>query len=205
MTSPLPPIPDDMEMAPRWRAWFRQLYAYLSGEAAAGGVIVPNTRAVNTTAPLSGGGTLSADRTLTLQTNGVSNTYLAQMAASSLKGNATGAVANAADLTGTQATALLDAFTAALKGLAPASGGGTANLLRADGTWTDTVTGKLVAGTYLKSASTTVAGLPSAATAGAGARHFVTDATVTTFASVVAGGGANKVPVVSDGTNWLIG
>ena len=53
--------------------------------------------------------------------------------------------------------------------------------------------------------STTVASLPSAATAGVGARSFVTDATATTFLSTVAGGGANKVPVVSDGTNWLIG
>jgi hypothetical protein len=32
-------------------------------------------------------------------------------------------------------TALLNTFTSALKGLAPASGGGTANFLRADGTW----------------------------------------------------------------------
>ena len=53
--------------------------------------------------------------------------------------------------------------------------------------------------------ATTVASLPSAATAGAGARSFVTDATATTFLSTVAGGGANSVPVVSDGTNWLIG
>lgn len=52
---------------------------------------------------------------------------------------------------------------------------------------------------------TTVAGLPAAATAGAGARSMVTDATVTTFASVVAGGGANAVPVYSDGTDWRIG
>lgn len=52
--------------------------------------------------------------------------------------------------------------------------------------------------------STTVASLPAASTAGAGARAFVTDATATTFLSTVAGGGANKVPVVSDGTNWLI-
>jgi len=51
----------------------------------------------------------------------------------------------------------------------------------------------------------TVSGLPSAATVGAGARSFVTDATVTTFASVVAGGGSNGVPVYSDGTNWRIG
>lgn len=50
-----------------------------------------------------------------------------------------------------------------------------------------------------------VAALPSAVTAGAGARRFVSDATVTTFASIVAGTGANPVPVYSDGTNWRIG
>lgn len=37
--------------------------------------------------------------------------------------------------TPTQVTALLDIFTSALKGLVPASGGGTTNFLRADGTW----------------------------------------------------------------------
>jgi hypothetical protein len=47
--------------------------------------------------------------------------------------------------------------------------------------------------------------LPSAATAGVGARAFVSDATLNTFGSTYAGGGANKVPVYSDGTNWLIG
>jgi hypothetical protein len=40
-------------------------------------------------------------------------------------------LANAAAL-----TAAADAFTSGLKGLAPASGGGTVNFLRADGTWT---------------------------------------------------------------------
>lgn len=51
----------------------------------------------------------------------------------------------------------------------------------------------------------TVATLPSAATSGTGARAFVSDALVATFASTVVGGGANKVPVYSDGTNWKIG
>lgn len=53
----------------------------------------------------------------------------------------------------------------------------------------------------------TVADLPSAGSsrAGAGARHFVTDATSTTFGSVVVGGGSESVPVYSDGTNWRIG
>ena len=61
------------------------------------------------------------------------------------------------------------------------------------------------AGSYLKSGSSTVALLPTATAAGTGARHFVTDATATSFLTIVAGGGANKVPVVSDGTNWLVG
>lgn len=51
---------------------------------------------------------------------------------------------------------------------------------------------------------TTVGGLPPA-NRNPGVRAFVTDATAITFLSVVAGGGANKVPVVSDGTAWRIG
>lgn len=54
----------------------------------------------------------------------------------------------------------------------------------------------------------TVANLPSAATAGAGATAFVTDASTTLvlgLGGTVAGGGANKAPVYSDGTNWLYG
>jgi len=55
------------------------------------------------------------------------------------------------------------------------------------------------------SAVYTFATLPSAVTAGAGARAFITDASATTFASAAAGGGANKVPVYSDGAAWHIG
>jgi streptogramin lyase len=39
----------------------------------------------------------------------------------------------------------------------------------------------------------------------AGARAFITDGSSTTFAATVAGGGANKVPVYSDGTVWKVG
>lgn len=63
----------------------------------------------------------------------------------------------------------------------------------------------LEAASFVKTDPTTVAALPAAAVAGDGARAFVTDATATTFLSVVAGGGANKVPVVSAGGAWLIG
>lgn len=38
-----------------------------------------------------------------------------------------------------------------------------------------------------------------------GQRDFVTDATATTFASTVSGGGSDAVPVYFDGTNWCIG
>jgi len=51
----------------------------------------------------------------------------------------------------------------------------------------------------------TVANLPSAATTGVGSRAFVTDSSVSTFGSTVAGGGSTKVPVYSDGTNWKVG
>lgn len=46
--------------------------------------------------------------------------------------------------------------------------------------------------------------LPSAVS-NAGARAFITDGSTTTFAATVAGGGANKVPVYSDGTVWKVG
>lgn len=58
---------------------------------------------------------------------------------------------------------------------------------------------------YTTGSTTVVGSLVAAGTAGAGARAFVTDATATTFGSIVAGSGANKVPVYCDGTNWLIG
>lgn len=59
-----------------------------------------------------------------------------------------------------------------------------------------TMTGPIIGPVY------TVTTLPVAV---AGARAFVTDATVTTFASAVVGSGTNKVPVYSDGTVWRIG
>ena len=53
--------------------------------------------------------------------------------------------------------------------------------------------------------SYTFATLPAPATAGAGARAFITDCNATTFYTAAAGGGTNKVPVFSDGAAWRIG
>jgi hypothetical protein len=63
-------------------------------------------------------------------------------------------------------------------------------------------------GATMRTSQYTVATLPAAATAGAGATAFVTDS-LTAFAAAlgaaVVGGGANKVTVFSDGTNWIVG
>lgn len=60
---------------------------------------------------------------------------MATIAAHSYVGNNTGSTATPAAITATQITADLNVFTTSLKGLAPSSGGGTTNFLRADGTW----------------------------------------------------------------------
>lgn len=74
----------------------------------------------------------------------LTNAMLADMAASRVKGRAAGAGTGApTDLTPTQLTALLNAFTDTLPGAVPASGGGTANFLRADGSFATPVAGRL--------------------------------------------------------------
>ena len=90
-------------------------------------------------------------------------------------------------------------------GASGAANGGSVNIDggRGYGTGTD---GDIIIGAtrgVLRLPTKTVATLPAATTAGR--RCFVSDATATTFCSVVAGGGSNFVPVFSDGTDWRIG
>lgn len=81
--------------------------------------------------------------TWTIDADAVSNAKLANMNAHTIKGNNTGAAANPVDLTGTQATAELDAMVGdsgagGTKGLAPAPAAGDAaagKFLKSDGTW----------------------------------------------------------------------
>ena len=58
---------------------------------------------------------------------------------------------------------------------------------------------------WMNFGSSTVALLPAAATAGLGARAFVTDALTPSFGVAVTGGGAVASPVYSNGTTWLVG
>jgi hypothetical protein len=125
------------------------------------GTAVSSNRQILTTGGLTGGGDLSADRTLSIDTSGVTTAKiadsnvttvkiadanvtlakLADVATARILGRVTAGTGVPEAMTGTQATTLLDAFTSGLKGLAPASGGGTTNFLRADGTWTAVVSG----------------------------------------------------------------
>jgi len=68
---------------------------------------VAPARAINTTAPISGGGDLSADRTLSIAVNGVDNTLLKKMSALTVKGNATGSGADPQDMSVATTQALL--------------------------------------------------------------------------------------------------
>jgi len=109
--------------------------------AATGTVTGSNLSGTNTgdqTITLTGDvtGTGTGSFSTTISSGAVTNSKLASMAAHTLKGNNTGSSAAPTDLTSTQVTAELDVFTSTLKGLTPASGGGTTNFLRADGTWT---------------------------------------------------------------------
>jgi len=82
---------------------------------------------------ITGSGTTAI--TTTIANNVVTNAMLAQVSSGTLRGRVTAGTGNVENLTGTQATTLLDIFTTTLKGLVPSSGGGTTNFLRADGTW----------------------------------------------------------------------
>lgn len=111
-----------------------------SSVAASGTVTGSNLSGTNTgdqTITLTGDvtGTGTGSFATTIANNAVTNAKMAQMAAHTYKGNNTGSATEPVDITATQLTADLNTFTDSLKGLAPASGGGSSNYLRADGTW----------------------------------------------------------------------
>jgi len=81
------------------------------------------------------------------------------------------------------------------------------NVLRLYFNQLDNITGQLSSASKIIPALTvyTVATLPSAATSGAGARSFISDALAPAFGATAVGGGAVKIPVYSDGTTWKVG
>jgi hypothetical protein len=73
--------------------------------------------------------------TWTVDSGAITLAKQANLAANSVIGNNTGSPATPIALTEAQLTAMLDVFTTTLQGAVPASGGGTTNFLRADGSW----------------------------------------------------------------------
>jgi hypothetical protein len=65
--------------------------------------------------------------------------------------------------------------------------------------------GSLQAEGFVKTGAIAATSLPAATTANMGARHYVTDASTNTFMAPVVGGSTYRVPVVSNGTGWVIG
>lgn len=140
---------------------------------------------------------------VTLTNNSIGNAALADMASARIKGRATAGTGDPEDLSVTQVTALLDAFTTSAKGVAPASGGGTVNFLRADGTWAAPaggggsawggITGTLSAQSDLQTALNG----KQAAGSYAAATHTHAQADVTGLVTSLSG----KEPIITAGTS----
>jgi hypothetical protein len=123
---------------------------------------VPSARLINTTLPLTGGGDLSADRTLAINTfsstasgivpssgGGTANFLRADGTWAAPPGGvaSTRAINTTLPLTGggdlsADRTLAINTFSSSASGVVPASGGGTSNFLRADGTWAASVAGQ---------------------------------------------------------------
>jgi hypothetical protein len=96
-------------------------------------VYITANQTITLSGNVTGSGTTAI--TTTIGTNVVTNAMLAQIASGTFHGRVTASTGNIENLTGTQATTLLDSFAGSIKGLVPVSVGGTTNFLRADGAW----------------------------------------------------------------------
>lgn len=95
---------------------------------------ITGNQTITLSGDVSGSGNTAITTTIGANTVGLGD--IQQITTARFLGRTTASTGDVEQLTGTQATAMLDVFTSALKGLVPASSGGTTNFLRADGTWT---------------------------------------------------------------------
>jgi hypothetical protein len=84
---------------------------------------------------MSGDATIVASGAITIAAGAVTLAKMANLANNRIIGNVSGGSAAPSALTGTQVTGMLDLFSSSVQGVVPASGGGTVNFLRADGSW----------------------------------------------------------------------
>src|SRR6266550_41838 len=156
--------------------------------------------------------------TLRLTSNASSTSYLNIPASAAFQFGQADAAAPVAQTLGVQSVVAGTSNTAGVnftisgsKGTGTGLGGSIIFRTSLAGT-TGTAQNAVVTGFTVKNGSAvlstyTVATLPPAATSGTGGLAFVTDATTTAITGLglaPTGGGANKVVVYSDGTNWLI-
>lgn len=170
--------------------------------------------------PAGGGGggsvTLTGDVTgsgtgsfaTTIANNAVTNAKAGQMAANTLKGNNTGSTANSADLTATQATAMLnplvgDSGSGGTKGLSPAPASGDAaagKFLKADGTWAVPPGSGGGSGTVTSASVVTANGL-----AGTVANSTTTPAiTLSTTVTGILKGNGTAISAAASGTDYAL-
>ena len=131
MTAPLIPPPVQGALTDStgrisipWTQWFNQVLVNR---------VSSSLQTVTLTGDVTGNGT--ATFSVTIVPGAVTLGKMAPLAPASIMGNSGAQAATPQALTGAQVTALLTAFTPTKQGVSPASGGGTGNFQRADGTW----------------------------------------------------------------------
>ena len=158
-------------------------------------VYLTSNQSITLSGDISGTGTTAI--TTAIGANKVTNAMLSQIVTASFLGRVTAATGNVETLTGTQATTLLDVFSSTLKGLTPASGGGTTNFLRADGTWTAPTGSGTVSSVSIVSANG-FAGTVATATS-------TPAITLTTTITGILKGNATAISAATAGTDYIAG
>lgn len=158
-----------------------------NGKQASGSYITALTGDVTAAGPGSSAATIA--------NSAVTNAKMANMNAHTYKGNNTGSAAAPIDVTNTQLTADLNVFTSLLNGSCPASGGGTTNFLRADGTWA-------VAGSGTVTAVSVASSNGFAGSSSGGSTPALTLST--TITGVIKGNGT-ALSAATSGTDYSLG
>lgn len=121
---------------------------------------------------------------INVDSGAITNAKLAAVATNTIKGRITASAGAPEDLTVTQVTSMLNLFSSTLKGLVPLSGGGTANFLRADGTWAAPAVNYIfTASDFNESGSTISIDYANAQAASGSAKGFLTASDWTIFNS----------------------
>ena len=170
-------------------------------------LVMSTTGNINTTANVSVGARISAAGNVTgsnIVTAG-NVTATGNVTGSYLLGNGS-FISGVAFYSNSSVAAYLPVYTGDLQvgNITNSLGNAAGNVGNATGFFNSIFANAYVGGT-VKTGVYVTGNIPAAATVGEGSRAFVSDATATTFASAYTGGGANKVPVYSDGAAWYIG